>query len=197
MASVPCIGVLALQGAYAAHQRRLEALSARTRLVRLPDQLDGLDGLVLPGGESTTLLHFLAQDDFLACLAAFARHHPCLGTCAGLILLARQVEPAQPSLGVLDVVVQRNAYGRQRDSAILAGPSVLPGPPLEMVFIRAPKIVHCGPQVEVLARRGADPVLVRQGTAIGCAFHPELGQDPRVHQLLLAACAEAGGRDAA
>ncbi len=191
MARVARIGVLALQGAYAAHQRMLERLGVQTRAVRLADELDGLDGLVLPGGESTTLLHFLMQDGLLARLAAFAHSHPCLGTCAGLILLARQVVPAQPSLGVLDVVVQRNAYGRQRDSAILAGPSVLPGPPLEMVFIRAPRILHCGPQVEVLARRDGDPVLVRQGTAIGCAFHPELGRDARVHRLLLAACAEA------
>ena len=199
MAAHPTIGVLALQGAYDAHCRMLRGMGVATRLVRLASDLQGIDALVLPGGESTTLLHFLRQGDFWPALQEFAATHPCLGTCAGLILLAREVQPAQPSLGLLDVCVQRNAYGRQRDSHIRRGTSALPGEaPLEMVFIRAPRIVQCGPGVEVLAQcedtSGVDtsgvatPVLVRQGHTIGCAFHPELGSDPRVHRLLVQAC---------
>lgn len=186
------IGVLAVQGAYAAHQRVLEGMGAATRTVRQSHELQGLDALVLPGGESSTLLHFLQQDGFWPALAHFAAHRPCLGTCAGLILLAQTVQPAQSSLGLLDVTVQRNAYGRQRESHIRHAPSVLPGAPLEMVFIRAPRIVHCGPAVQVLAYSDSDPVLVRQGHTIGCTFHPELSGDTRIHQLLLDACEPKG-----
>ncbi|RMX04916.1 pyridoxal 5'-phosphate synthase glutaminase subunit PdxT [Corticibacter populi] len=182
------IGVLALQGAYTAHQRMLHDMGVATRQVRLPQDLQGLDALVLPGGESTTLLHFLQQGDFWPALKDFAATHPCLGTCAGLILLAQHVQPDQPSLGLLDVTVQRNAYGRQRDSYIHIGPSELPGGLLEMVFIRAPRIVQWQPEAQVLAWAGGSPVLVRQGRVIGCAFHPELGSDTRVHQLLVDAC---------
>lgn len=190
-AGTPRIGVLAIQGAYDAHRRMLEGMGVATCPVRLAHELEGIDALVLPGGESTTLLQFLDRDGFLPALAGFARTRPCLGTCAGLILLVRQVLPSQPSLGVLDVTVQRNAYGRQRESTICQAPSRLPGPPLEMVFIRAPRIVRCGPAVEVLATRDGDPVLVRQGHLLGCAFHPELGRDTRVHQLLVDACRHA------
>lgn len=179
------VGVLALQGAYEAHKRMLQDMGVATRQVRQPRDLQGLDALVLPGGESTTLLHFLQQGTFWQDLQAFVATRPCLGTCAGLILLAQQVEPAQPCLGALAVTVQRNAYGRQRDSRIRQAATILPGGPMEMVFIRAPRIVHCDSQVQVLAFSEGSPVLVRQGGTIGCAFHPELSGDRRVHQLLL------------
>lgn len=186
--AAPIIGVLALQGAYDAHCRMLRGMGAATRLVRQPRDLQGIDALVLPGGESTTLLHFLQQGDFWPTLQDFAASHPCLGTCAGLILLAARVQPAQASLGRLDITVQRNAYGRQRESSVRQGDSALAGGPLEMVLIRAPRIVQWSAAVEPLAWCGNDLVLARQGRAIGCAFHPELGSDTRVHQLLLDAC---------
>lgn len=183
------IGVLALQGASQAHQRMLLGMGVAAPAVRRAEDLEGLDGLVLPGGESSTLLHFLAQDDFMPAVAGFVARRPCLGTCAGLILLARQVLPAQASLGLLDVTVRRNAYGRQRESHICHDNGSSWGETaLEMVFIRAPRIERCGPAVEILARRGQEPVLVRQGHLLGCAFHPELGRDTRVHQLLVDAC---------
>ena len=182
------IGVLALQGAYDAHRRMLSGLGINSRGVRTPRDLDGLAGLIIPGGESSTLLHFLRQDGFWDALKAFAATHPCLGTCAGLILLAREVEPNQPSLGLLDVAVQRNAYGRQRDSHVLRRPTALPGPEMEMVFIRAPRIRGSAPGVEILATVEDEPVLVRQGSVIGCTFHPELGTDTRVHTLLIDSC---------
>lgn len=182
------IGVLALQGAYDAHRRMLSRLGIDSRGVRTPRDLDGLAGLIIPGGESSTLLHFLSQDGFWDALKAFAATHPCLGTCAGLILLAREVEPAQPSLGLLDIAVQRNGYGRQQDSHVLRRLTALPGPEMEMVFIRAPRILSSAPGVDILAMAGNEPVLVRQGTVIGCAFHPELGTDTRVHTLLIDSC---------
>ena len=186
-----CVGVLAVQGAYAAHQTMLHRMGIATKTVRLARDLEGIDALVLPGGESTTLLHFLQQGNFWPAISAFAASHPCLGTCAGLILLAKQVQPSQASLGTLDVTVQRNAYGRQQDSHIAIEPTELPGGPLEMVFIRAPQIVAWqASAVEVLAWHDGAPVLVRQGHTIGCAFHPELGDDTRIHSLLIAACHE-------
>ncbi|KKW67522.1 glutamine amidotransferase [Lampropedia cohaerens] len=188
------VGVLALQGAYDAHHRMLQGMGVATRRVRQPQDLQGLDALVLPGGESTTLLHFLQQGTFWQDLQAFVATRPCLGTCAGLILLAQQVQPAQPGLGALAVTVQRNAYGRQRDSHIRQATTILPGGPMEMVFIRAPRIVQCDPVVQVLAYSDGTPVLVRQGQTIGCAFHPELSSDTRVHQLLLDAVADAARR---
>lgn len=185
-----CIGILALQGAYAAHQRMVERMGATSRLVRSPDELEGIDALILPGGESSALLHFLQQDGFLPALAEFVRSRPCLGTCAGVILLAEAVVPQQACLGALHIEVQRNAYGRQRDSSIRKGASSLPGGELEMVFIRAPRIVKWGTEVEVLASLEGDPVLVRQGHLLGCTFHPELSDDTRIHQLLLDLCAQ-------
>ena len=182
----PIIGVLALQGAYEAHAQALTAVGAEPKLIRRPDQLTALDGLILPGGESTTLLRHLERDGFFSILHAFVRQTPTFGTCAGVILLAREVRnPPQPSLAALDIAVERNAYGRQLDSTILLAPTTLPGPPLEMVFIRAPRIVETGPQVEVLATRDASPVLIRQGHLLAATFHPELSTDPRVHQLFL------------
>jgi 5'-phosphate synthase pdxT subunit len=180
------IGVLALQGAYQAHVATLESLGARTRLVRVPAELDGLDGLVMPGGESTTMLKFLDRNGFFDILKEFVQTKPTFGTCAGAILLARNVtNPAQRSLDALDITVERNAYGRQIDSTILTAETSLPGGPLEMVFIRAPRIAATGPGVEVLARRNGDATLVRAGHLMAATFHPELSTDPRVHQSFL------------
>ena len=180
------IGVLALQGAFEAHVQVLAHLGASPRLVRLPAQLEGLDGLIIPGGESTTMLKALERGGFYDALDAFVHTHPTFGTCAGCILLATNVsKPDQKSFAALDITVERNAYGRQLDSTILTEPTTLPGGPLEMVFIRAPRIDRTGPKVEVLASRDAHPVLVRQGHLLAATFHPELGHDPRVHQLFL------------
>lgn len=180
------IGVLAIQGDFDAHRRRLEELGAEVVLVRNPGQLDAVDGLVIPGGESTTFLKFLERGAFLERLREFARSKPVLGTCAGAILLAREVlDPPQASLGSLDIRVRRNAYGRQLESSIRHGETRLAGGPLEMVFIRAPKIEAAGPNVEVLATEGGDPVLVRQGKTMAATFHPELSADPRVHTAFL------------
>ena len=180
------IGVLALQGAYEAHVQTLHELDAASRLVRLPEDLDGIDGLIMPGGESTTMLRFLDRHGFFDTLREFVRSTPAFGTCAGVILLAKEVtNPAQRSLDALDVTVERNAYGRQIDSTILHAETSLAGGPLEMVFIRAPRITRTGAEVEVLATRGSDPVLVRERHLLAATFHPELGRDTRVHQLFL------------
>ena len=182
----PLVGVLAIQGDFEAHAKRLQELGAETRLVRLPSDLDDLDGLIIPGGESTTFLKFLERDGFAGKLKTFVADHPTMGTCAGCILLAEKIErPAQDSLGLLHVTVERNAYGRQNDSAIVSGATSLDGGPLEMVFIRAPKIERVGPGVRVIAIEGADPVAVRQGRVMAATFHPELSADPRVHQAFL------------
>lgn len=180
------IGVLALQGAYDAHAKTLSKLGATPKLVRLPTDLEGIDGLIMPGGESTTMLKFLEQRGFFEVLKDFVHKLPTFGTCAGVILLAKDVtNPAQKSLGALDVTVERNAYGRQIDSTILHSESKLPGGPLEMVFIRAPRITRTGATVETLATRADHPVLVREGHLLAATFHPELGHDTRVHQLFL------------
>jgi 5'-phosphate synthase pdxT subunit len=180
------IGVLALQGAYDAHARTLTALGATPRLVRAPAELEGLDGLIMPGGESTTMLKFLDRNGFFDILQNWVRHTPTFGTCAGAILLANHVEhPPQRSLAALDITVERNAYGRQIDSTILTAPTSLPGPPLEMVFIRAPRIRSTGRGVETLATRDGFPTLVRSGNLMAATFHPELSSDSRVHQLFL------------
>ncbi|UWZ82916.1 pyridoxal 5'-phosphate synthase glutaminase subunit PdxT [Occallatibacter riparius] len=179
----PRIGVLAIQGNFAAHAEALTEAGAEAVEVRNPEELDGLDGLIIPGGESTTMLKFLERRRFFDALKEFVQARPTFGTCAGAILLAKEVRhPAQKSLGALDAVVERNAYGRQIDSSIETAPSSLPGDPLEMVFIRAPRIVEAGPGVEVLARRDGFPVLVRQGKLMAATFHPELSQDRRVHR---------------
>ncbi|HMF90188.1 MAG TPA: pyridoxal 5'-phosphate synthase glutaminase subunit PdxT [Candidatus Angelobacter sp.] len=180
------IGVLAIQGDYEAHKARLQQLGAEVTLVRKPEQLDGIDAIVIPGGESTTFLNFLEEHGFLEKLRAFVRSKPTFGTCAGAILLAKEVEnPSQACLGALDIRVQRNAFGRQIDSSIREGRTSLGGPPLEMVFIRAPKIVVTGKDVEVLATESGDPVLVRQGKVMAATFHPELSADTRIHQEFL------------
>lgn len=178
------IGVLALQGDFDAHRQTLNRLGVRTVLVRKPEELDGIDGLVIPGGESSTFLKFLEREGFLGKLQNFVSQKPAFGTCAGAILLAKEVvNPSQPSLGVLDIAIQRNAYGRQIDSSIMTAPTKLGGDPLEMVFIRAPRIERVGAEVQVLAEREDHPVLVRQGKILAATFHPELSTDLRIHQL--------------
>ena len=177
------IGVLALQGAYDVHAAMLRQLDATASLIRRPEQLEGLDGLVLPGGESTTFLKHLERDGFFEALGSFVQSRPAFGTCAGCILLAKDVvNPAQRSFGVLDIAVERNAYGRQIDSTILSEPTAILGGPLEMVFIRAPRITRVGPGVRVLGSREASPVLVEQEHLMAATFHPELSTDSRIHQ---------------
>ena len=177
------IGVLALQGDFNAHRLRLEQLGAQATLVRNPAELDGFDGLIIPGGESGTFLRLLGEAG-LAQLREFVMAKPTFGTCAGCILLAREVEnPPQPGLGALDICVRRNAYGRQLESSIRQGS--FQSHPLEMVFIRAPKIVQVGPGVEVLATEGADAVLVRKGKTLAATFHPEMSEDKAVHKYFL------------
>lgn len=197
MPTAPKIGVLALQGDFDAHRRRLEELGAEVELVKRPEQLDHIDGLVIPGGESGTFLKLLGAAGFEK-LKQFVRVKPTFGTCAGAIMLAAEVEnPTQEGLGALDIRVRRNAYGRQIDSSIREGKflaSICSGDPhdpalreplLEMVFIRAPKIERLGKGVEVLATEGNDPVAVRQGRAMAATFHPELSDDTRLHRLFL------------
>ncbi len=182
------IGVLALQGDFDAHRRRLEELGAEVALVKKSEQLDEIDGLVIPGGESSTFLKLLGDQGFEK-LKEFVRLKPTLGTCAGAILLAAEVEnPKQVGLGAIDIDIRRNAYGRQIDSSIREGKLRSAGrgdSPLEMVFIRAPKIERVGPGVEVIATEGKDPVAVRQGKAMAATFHPELSEDTRVHRAFL------------
>jgi len=180
------IGVLAIQGDYEAHKARLKQLGAEVTLVRKPEQLDLVDAIIIPGGESTTFMNFLEEHGFLKKLREFVATKPAFGTCAGAILLAKEVEnPLQASLGVMDIRVRRNAYGRQVDSFIQESGSALGDKPLEMVFIRAPKIMATGKNVEVLAAIDGDPVLVRQGKLMASTFHPELSADTRVHEEFL------------
>jgi len=187
------VGVLALQGDFEAHQKALERAGAEAVQVRTAEALEDLDGLVIPGGESTTMLKLLNYMDLKEPLRKFAQEKPVFGTCAGAILLATDVRnPAQESFGVVDMTVERNAYGRQIDSRVA---SIEPcadfqrrtGPgDVEAVFIRAPIIRRTGPGVKVLAQYNGDPVLVEQGKYLIATFHPELTDDPRVHQLFLA-----------
>jgi 5'-phosphate synthase pdxT subunit len=177
------IGVLAVQGDFDAHRRRLEELGAEVVLVRKPSELDGIDGLVIPGGESGAILRILGPEG-MEKLEEFVRVKPTFGTCAGAILLAKQItNPGQQGLGALDVRIRRNAYGRQIDSSVREGR--LGDSPIEMVFIRAPKFEHLGPGVEVIAREGGDPVAVLQGKIMAATFHPELSEDTRIHQAFL------------
>ncbi len=181
--SQPRIGVLAIQGDYDAHAQALREAGAEPVLVRKPEELAGIDGLIIPGGESTTFLKFLERGGFLEALQEFVRDKPTFGTCAGCILLAKEVtHPPQRSLGVLNATVERNAYGRQIDSSIETSETRLEGGPLEMVYIRAPRIAKTGDGVEVLARRDGFPVLVEQGHLMAATFHPELSVDRRVHR---------------
>ena len=182
----PIIGVLALQGDYASHARALEEAGAEARMVRTKDDMAQVDGLILPGGESTTFLKLLEREGLFTPLLKFTESQPTFGTCAGCILLAKKVlRPDQQSLGVLDATVERNAYGRQIDSDILSAETSLPGGPLEMVYIRAPRVAEIGEAVEVLAARNGDPVLIRQKNILAATFHPELSEDRRVHRYFV------------
>jgi 5'-phosphate synthase pdxT subunit len=186
------VGVLALQGDFEAHERALALAGADVRQVRSAAELDAVDGLVIPGGESTTMLKLLHYMDLMEPLRRFALQKPVFGTCAGAILLAKEVlNPAQESLGLVDVTVERNAYGRQTDSRVV---KLEPGAEfaeragageLEAVFIRAPIIRRAGSAVKVLAEYDGNPVLVEQGRYLIATFHPELTKDLRVHTLFL------------
>lgn len=186
------IGVCSLQGDFEKHGRILQALGADFEYVAEAGQLAGIDGLILPGGESTTMLKLLDVENLFEPLLDFARSRPLFGTCAGAILMAREVTaPAQRSLGLVDITVERNAYGRQIDSFIQQiDPSpefaerTAPGE-METVFIRAPIIREVKEGVKVLAAVDSSPVLVEQGQHLAATFHPELTGDTRVHQLFL------------
>ena len=176
------VGVLALQGDFEAHRKAIEKSGARAIEVRTVDQLNECDGLILPGGESTTMLKLLDRENLLEPLLRFGETKSIYGTCAGAILLAREVtNPSQSSLNLMDISVERNAYGRQVDSRIARVP-MNGGEEFEAVFIRAPIIRGVGEGVQVLARYAGDPVWVEQGRHMVTTFHPELTEDPRIHQ---------------
>ncbi len=183
------VGVLALQGDFEAHAAALARLGVPARPVRTADEVLASAGLVLPGGESTTMWKLMEGTGIAEAIVEVARRgDPVFATCAGVIVAARRIEgPARAGLGLLDATAVRNAYGRQLDSAVVTltdlDREALGAEPLEAVFIRAPKLAGLGPGVEVLARRDGDPVLVRQGNVVAATFHPELGPDGRVHRL--------------
>jgi 5'-phosphate synthase pdxT subunit len=181
------IGVFAIQGDFAAHVRALRRVGVDAIEVRRADDLGAAEGLIIPGGESTTMLKFIEEENLAASITGFARQgKPIFGTCAGAILLAREVyNPAQTSLGLIDIGVERNGYGRQVDSFIAEVEIAIEGGPLEAVFIRAPKIRRAGPEVEVLASLNGEPVLVRERNILAATFHPELTEDDRMHRLLV------------
>jgi 5'-phosphate synthase pdxT subunit len=176
--TMPVVGVLALQGDFEAHARVLRALGAEVREVRIPADLEGIDGLVMPGGESTTMTLGIEREGLADPLRNFGK--PIFGTCAGLILLDRE------HLGLMDMVAERNAFGRQLHSfeEDLSFPDVAGGP-VRAVFIRAPWIASHGPDVEVLASVDGHPVAARQGSLLAISFHPELGDDDRLHRVFL------------
>lgn len=186
------VGVLALQGDFEAHRKALARADAEGIEVRKAVELDGLDGLILPGGESTTMLKILRDEGLLEPLRRYGERHPIFGTCAGVILLAREVtNPSQESLGLMDLSIERNAYGRQLDSRVVRldpdgafASETAPGA-LEAVFIRAPIIRRVGPGAKVYLRYNGDPVLVTEGLHVAATFHPELTGDPRIHRLFL------------
>ena len=184
---IPTIGILAVQGDFAAHAEMLHALGARTVEVRTVEDLESCDGLILPGGESTTQLQFLQEEGLFEAIRKFARERqPVFGTCAGAILLAKDVQhPAQESLGLMDMTVWRNAYGRQMASDVFFGSSKLEPGPMEMVFIRAPIIERVGAGIAVLAEYGGKPVLVQKENLLAATFHPELTADSTVHKYFL------------
>jgi 5'-phosphate synthase pdxT subunit len=195
------VGVLALQGDFLAHRAALAQAGAPSVEVRRPGELETISGLIIPGGESTTLVKLIRDMEMEGPLRAFGRRgSPVLGTCAGAILLAARVlEREQLSLGLIDIDVQRNAYGRQRESfetarGVLEDPEDPQGPgrAIEMVFIRAPRICRVGPEVAVLARHQGEPVLVRQGNVLAGTFHPEMGEDRALHRLMARLAARAG-----
>ncbi len=180
------IGVLALQGDFTLHRQALDRVGVESAEVRQPGELEAVDGLIIPGGESTTLLKLMESWEFVPALEKFrAAGKPIFGTCAGLIVLAREVRnPQQFSLGFIDVTVERNAYGRQKESFETEGDAALDGEqrPVKMVFIRAPRIRRVGPTVTPLAAHQGECVLAREGSVLVAAFHPELTDDPTVHR---------------
>jgi 5'-phosphate synthase pdxT subunit len=186
------VGVLALQGGFAAHVSAFASIGVAAAEVRHAAEIASLDGLVLPGGESTTLLHLMRDEPWFEALRAFhARGGALFGTCAGAILLAREVTPAQPSLGLLDVAIERNAWGRQAESfeARVDAPAL--GGRLGALFIRAPRFRSLGPAVEVLGRHRGEAVLVQQGRVLAATFHPEIAGETRLHERFVAAASRA------
>ena len=178
------IGVLALQGDFEAHARALQRVGAKPREVRTKNDLEAIDALIIPGGESTTMLKLLAAEDLLAPLRAFGERKPIFGTCAGAILLASEVlHPRQDSLALMDLTIERNGYGRQIDSRIAQ--IDMQGRPAEAVFIRAPVIRRAGPEATVLATYHGDPVLVEQGRHLAATFHPELTDNVDIHRYFV------------
>ncbi len=188
------IGILAVQGDFAAHAAMLEGLGIETVEVRTPGDMEGCDGLILPGGESTTQLQFLQEEGLAETIKKFAAEgHAVFGTCAGAILLATDVEnPKQESLGLLDMTVLRNGYGRQIASDVFSAKSTLKDEPLEMVFIRGPIIERTGPGIEILAKHAEKPAMVQKGRLLATTFHPELTSDTTVHEYFLTLAAESG-----
>lgn len=192
------VGILAVQGDFQAHGKALDRLGTAWQFVKKPSELNGLSGLILPGGESTTFLKLLQEEAWFEPIRRFAGSRPVFGTCAGAILLAEKVEnPSQDSLGLLHMTVRRNGYGRQLSSSIQtveAEPELQTGPeagaPLEAVLIRAPVILRAAPQVRVLARLHGQAVLVREGSVLAGTFHPELTSDGRVHRYFCGMVAE-------
>ncbi|MFN7923710.1 MAG: pyridoxal 5'-phosphate synthase glutaminase subunit PdxT [Bryobacteraceae bacterium] len=181
---MPTIGVLALQGDFEAHARAFEQAGAKAVEVRTAEELARVDGLTIPGGESTTMLKLIHYENLWGALVDYARRRPVLGTCAGAILMAKEVtHPSQESFGVMDIDVERNAYGRQLDSSVAEVESVWG--PMEAVFIRAPIIRRVGEGVRVLASYRGDPVIVEQGRLMVATFHPELTGDRRVQRAFL------------
>ena len=182
------IGILALQGDFEEHHEMLHKMGVDSRLVKYAKELEGLSGLILPGGESTTMLKFMKDESLVEPVKEFYRNGGALyGTCAGAVLLAKSVtSPAQSSLALLDVSIERNGYGRQLQSHVSYAPCPTLGEtPLEMVFIRAPVIREVGMEVDVLASHHDDPVFIRQGRIMATTFHPELSADDRVHRFFV------------
>jgi 5'-phosphate synthase pdxT subunit len=189
------IGILAVQGDFAAHAAMLDGMGIDSVEVRAPADLQGCDGLILPGGESTTQLQFLLEEGLAETIKRFvADGHAVFGTCAGAILLATDVEnPRQDSLGLLDMTILRNGYGRQLASDVFTNKSTLKDEPLEMVFIRGPIIDRTGPGVEILAKHAGKPAIVRKGKILATTFHPELTSDTTVHEYFVKLAAESNG----
>jgi pyridoxal 5'-phosphate synthase pdxT subunit len=191
------IGILAVQGDFEAHAAMLAGMGLDTVEVRTPADMEGCDGLILPGGESTTQLQFLQEEGLYETIKRFAADgHAVFGTCAGAILLATDVQnPKQDSLGLLDMSVSRNGYGRQIASDVFSAKSTLKSDPLEMVFIRGPVIERVGPGVEILAEHAGRPAIVQKGRLLATTFHPELTSDTTVHEYFLKLAAESNKRE--
>jgi pyridoxal 5'-phosphate synthase pdxT subunit len=191
------IGILAVQGDFEVHAAMLARMGIDTVEVRTPADMEGCDGLILPGGESTTQLQFLQEEGLYETIKRFAADgHAVFGTCAGAILLATDVQnPKQDSLGLLDMSVSRNGYGRQIASDVFSAKSTLKSDPLEMVFIRGPVIERVGPGVEILAEHAGKPAIVQKGRLLATTFHPELTSDTTVHEYFLKLAAESNKRE--